>query len=82
VEFQSSIDALDLLDWPAISATDFRDTEVKEHKQAEFLLYERFPFDLVDRIGVQSVSVRNQATEAIKEARHKPTVDVIPDWYF
>lgn len=51
-EFRSQLDELDQLDWPAIAARDFRMPEVKERKQAEFLLSERFPFDLVERIGV------------------------------
>ena len=40
------------LDWDAIASTDFRDPNVKERKQAEFLVYGFFPFDLVERIGV------------------------------
>ena len=81
-EFRSRIDDLDQLDWTAIVARDFRAAEVKEHKQAEFLLYERFPFDLVARIGVRAAAIRIRTAEAIKDACYRPTIEVKPDWYF
>ena len=73
---------LEQLDWPAIAARDFRDQEAKERKQAEFLLHERFPFDLLERIGVASRSVQEQASTAIAGARHQPGIEVRQDWYF
>ena len=81
-EFRSQMDGLSQLDWSAISARDFRTAEVKEHKQAEFLVYDRFPFDLVERIGVQSAAIRTRTAEAIGAARHRPAIEVRPDWYF
>jgi hypothetical protein len=81
-EFRSRLLELDELDWGAIAATDFRPAEVKERKQAEFLLHERFPFDLVERIGVRSDRIRARAVAAIAGTRYRPTFDVRPDWYF
>ncbi len=81
-EFRSGTDELDQLDWTEIAARDFRATQVKERKQAEFLLYERFPFDLVSRIGVRSAGVQGRATVAITGADHRPPIEVRPDWYF
>jgi O-acetyl-ADP-ribose deacetylase (regulator of RNase III) len=37
---------------------------MKDDKQAEFLVYGRFPFDLVDRIGVRSARVQRMAEAA------------------
>ncbi len=81
-EFRFRANELDQLDWAAIAATDFRAAEIKEGKQAEFLLYGRFPFDLVERIGVQSAAIRERAVEAISDGRHRPAIGVLPDWYF
>jgi len=81
-EFRSRTNELHQLDWPAIAASDFRTAEVKEHKQAEFLLYKQFPFDLVDRIGVQSNTVQAKATAAVAGAHHRPAIEVRRDWYF
>jgi hypothetical protein len=81
-EFRSRVDDLGELDWSAIAATDFRQADVKEGKQAEFLVYGRFPIQLVERIGVQSVAIRSRATQALSRAKHRPPVAILPEWYF
>jgi hypothetical protein len=55
---------------------------VKVRNQAEFLIYEQFPFDFTERIAVQSSEVKARAAAAIARADHRPTVDVLPAWYF
>lgn len=81
-EFRSRLDELDQLDWEAIAATDFRPAEVKERKQAEFLLHGRFPFELVERIGVRSADIQARAATALAGARHRPPIEVRQEWYF
>lgn len=81
-EFRSTVADLDQLDWGAIAATDFRHPDTKERKQAEFLLYKRFPFELVERIGVRSATIQAQASAALAGANHAPRVEVRPEWYF
>ena len=51
VQFRATAESLSELNWEAIGATDFRRPEIKESKQAEFLLFGSFPFELVERIG-------------------------------
>ena len=81
-EFRATLDDLDDLDWEAIRATDFRRPEIKEGKQAEFLLFESFPFSLVERIGVYSEAIHAQVEAAIANSGHRPVVEVRRDWYF
>ncbi len=81
-EFRSREDQLAELDWPSIAANDFRAAAVKEHKQAEFLLHESFPLDLVERIGVQSETMRARTAAAVVQGRHRPPIEVRPEWYF
>jgi hypothetical protein len=81
-EFRSAVADLAELDWPAIASPDFSRREVKERKQAEFLLPERLPLDLVERIGVVSPAVRVQVTRAISGASRKPVIEVRREWYF
>ncbi len=81
-EFRARPDELDQLRWEAIEARDFRAQDVREGKQAEFLVHERFPFDLVERIGVFSPGVRVQAVQAIADAHHRPSVELTREWYF
>lgn len=81
-EFRSGEEALGQLDWDAIAATDFRSADVKERKQAEFLIYQEFPFQLVERIGVRSAATQRKAIEGIEGADHRPVVEVLSAWYF
>ncbi len=81
-EFRSRVDELDQLDWRAIAATDFRPAEVKESKQAEFLLHGRFPSELVERIGVLSADMQTRAATAFPDTRRRPAIEVRREWYF
>jgi hypothetical protein len=81
-EFRSRVEELDHLDWSAIAATDFRAPQIKEGKQAEFLIHDTFPFELVDRIGTRSAAIRTRASAAVASAAHRPAIEVHPEWYF
>lgn len=81
-QFRSEIGELHEVDWPAVAATDFRSAEVKEGKQAEFLVHESFPWELVERIGVMSQGVGQQVVNAMRSAAHRPTVEIIRGWYY
>jgi hypothetical protein len=80
--FRTGRASLGELHWPSIVAKDFRDPDVKEHKQAEFLVHEGFPFHLVRRIGAHSQVVRDRALAALAEGEWRPPVVVLPAWYY
>lgn len=73
---------LNKINWPAVANTDFRDALVKEGKQAEFLLYESFPWPLVEAIGVRNEAIRVKVQSALRAASHRPPVTVEPTWYY
>lgn len=81
-EFRSRIEELGELDWEAIEATDFSNSDVKERKQAEFLVHGKFPFRFVERIGVLSSEIRSRAVEDLATSGHKPVVDILEEWYY
>jgi ssDNA thymidine ADP-ribosyltransferase, DarT len=81
-EFRNRLDQLSEVDWEAVAARDFRDRQVKEGKQAEFLVRDHFPWHLVRRIGVASASIRHRVVHAISGSAHQPVVEVRPDWYY
>ncbi len=81
-QFCKNLSELDRLDWPAIVAADFRPSDVKEGKQAEFLLRGGFPWKLVDRIGIYSPEIAPRAYAALDAADHRPIIEVRSDWYF
>jgi len=81
-QFRSRGDQLDEVNWPAVAATDFRGADVKEGKQAEFLVHQQFPWRLVRRIGVSAPGVAQQVANAISGVDHRPVVEIRRDWYF
>jgi hypothetical protein len=81
-EFRSRIDQLAELDWGAIMATNFRSAEIKEGKQAEFLVEQFVPWHLVERIGVHSERLARQVYGHVAGAAHRPPIEVRREWYF
>ena len=66
----------------AVAATDFRPADVKEGKQAEFLVEHSFPWHLVERIGVHSQAIAQQVSNAMQGAAHRPPIEIRRDWYY
>lgn len=79
-EDRADLAQLGEIDWDAVQARDWRGR--KEGKQAEFLVEQSFPWDLVSRIGVGSQQVYGQVRAALQAAAHKPHVEIRPDWYY
>ena len=67
--------------WPAIEAVSWREAAIREYKQAEFLIYESFPWELVEKIGVCNRRIENQVTEKLGN-RVSPAVSIERDWYY
>lgn len=88
-QFRNSLDDLGHIDWDAVASTNFSNdsytpsgNQVKEGKQAEFLLHDAFPWSLVQRIGVASQTTAIKARAALANTAHQPNVSVQPSWYF
>jgi hypothetical protein len=88
-QFRNNLNDLHHVDWDAVASNNFSagsytpsGNQVKEGKQAEFLLHNDFPWSLVQRIGVASQAIAVQAQAAIASAAHKPQISVQPSWYF
>ena len=74
------------INWDAVGAMwwsgrGIPDT-VKEGKQAEFLVEECFPWELVDRIGVYSNAIANRVDQALTGVSHRPIIETKRDWYY
>jgi hypothetical protein len=71
-------DAVQTNKWsgPGISAL------IKEGKQAEFLLEGLFPWHLIERIGVFGQGTAQQVANVIRQAAHRPRVEIRRDWYY
>ena len=68
------------IDWGAVQASNWRDC--KERKQAEFLLEQRFPWELVERIGVFTAEIHERVVEAMRGEEHRPRVEIRREWYY
>jgi hypothetical protein len=80
--FRRTTEELDEVNWRAVEATDWRAQEVREGKQAEFLVHGSFPWTLVNRIGVLSMGIRTRVIAAMEGLQHQPRVEILPDWYY
>ena len=81
-EFRDDQRQLHEVNWEAVRATDFRSREIKEGKQAEFLVRGFFPWALIRRIGVHSAVIHRRVLRALTGAPQRPPVEVLPDWYY
>jgi ssDNA thymidine ADP-ribosyltransferase, DarT len=70
------------LNWTAIASTDFRDPQVKEGKQAEFLMMDTFPWTLIESVGVINSRMEGEVQAILATVQHQPTIAVKPTWYF
>lgn len=79
--FYNDANEFNKVDWTAVAATDWRDTKIREGKQAEFLIYESFPWELVEKIGVHNNIVRQNVIEKLTK-ENQSLVSVEPSWYY
>jgi hypothetical protein len=82
VQVRDRLDELEEINWEAVAATDFRSPDVKEGKQAEFLIHGSFAWELVRRIGVYSAQVKAQVEGALDATTHRPPVEILRHWYY
>lgn len=79
-EDRSDLRKLSEIDWSAVQASDWK--SCKEGKQAEFLIEQRFPWELVGRIGVRNALMQQRVTDLLQNCSHRPGVDVQTAWYY
>ena len=81
-ESRCNLDELNEINWEAVQASKWSDPLIKEGKQAEFLVERRFPWRLIERIGVFSRGVAQQVANVLREVAHRPDVQIKRDWYY
>lgn len=81
-ESYNSLEKLDKINWNAVWAEQWNEPDIKEGKQAEFLLEAFCPWELIKRIAVYSESLRSQVEEILASTAHKPSIEVSPGFYY
>ena len=76
----SDLRHLDQIDWSAIYATYWSD--VRDEKQAEFLVERFFPWGLISRIGCSSRATERLVSAAVMASDERPAVQVMRAWYY
>lgn len=79
-ENYSDLACLDKFNWEAVEAKDWR--QCKERKQAEFLIEESFPLELITRMGGRQKTVLEQVNRALLGANQSLFLHVTPDWHY
>ena len=82
VGFYHDLSALGQLNWGAIGANLWGEPTVKEGKQAEFLLYESFPWELIERVGVCDNRAADDVRRVLADTEHRPGTAVERGWYY
>lgn len=85
-EDRSALAQLAEINWDAVNASKWSgsrvSSQVKEGKQAEFLVEERFPWELVERVGVSSPEQAQSLTDNLGSCGHRPRIEIRRDWYY
>ena len=66
--------------WDVMRLTYWQD--VREERQAEFLVHRFLPWTAIAGIGVMSPMAAARVEEALSDAAHRPGVVVRPTWYY
>ena len=77
----ASLEELDHVNWDAVEERD-NWSRLKDEKQAEWLIEERFPWELVERVGCRSAAIARRVATALGGERRRPSVLIRRDWYY
>lgn len=84
--FYDDFDDFDKIDWDVLNSTFWNDTDEypdrKRKRQAEFLVHQFFPWELVQRIGVYGAPAAGLVGDILGAAMHQPEVIAERRWYY
>jgi ssDNA thymidine ADP-ribosyltransferase, DarT len=82
-DFYDDLDALERLDWEVMESKYWYDTDEdpnrKFRRQAEFLVHDAFPWELIQEIGVINQSVQTQVRQILQQVHDFTPVNVYAD---
>lgn len=84
--FFDDLNYLDNIDWDVMEARYWRDTnednDRKRRRQAEFLVRNFLPWELITEIGVMNSTIKANTENILQNFTHKPSVIVQKSWYY
>jgi hypothetical protein len=76
----SDLRELKRIDWETVQSDYWNDR--REAKQAEFLIENKFPWELIEEIGVFSFDYHRTVVQMLKSKIDKPPVRIHRSWYY
>jgi ssDNA thymidine ADP-ribosyltransferase, DarT len=85
--FYDDLDSLSsAIDWPLMRSNFWADTpedgDRKRRRQAEFLVNDFCPWEIISEIGVQNSQIQQQVEEMLSNSNHSTPVKVYAGWYY
>jgi hypothetical protein len=56
--------------------------EIKERRQAEFLVHDHFPWSSIEGVGVHDQQAAARVAAILTATSHRPPVAIKPAWYY
>jgi len=85
-KFYKKLDDMKCLDWEIMKERYWRNTDDdgdrKRRRQAEFLIYQTVPIDLIERIVVMNQGIARLINALLVKYQEKIPVEVRRDWYY
>lgn len=85
-KFFTNLADLKKVDWKIMAARYWHDTDTdgdrKRRREAEFLVQNQLPWNLIQNIGVYDKNIEARVTQILETIEHKPDVTVERGWYY
>lgn len=82
-DYYNDLADLDKIPWNVVNARYWNDfPDGRRLRQSEFLVYEKFDWNLVETIGVYNSDMINKVKTLIDSLPHKPSVEIKRNWFF
>lgn len=81
-EDRNQLEKLHEINWSAVNATQWSAADIKEGKQAEFLVERSVPWQLVERVGVIDAKVGAVVWRLVAATGHRPSLTIERGWYY
>jgi hypothetical protein len=82
-QYYDNAEHLDRIDWQVMPLIMWGgNNEIKEKRQAEFLVHDCCPWSCIERIGVQDHEVAAAVSKILESSKQRVAVAVEPGWYY
>lgn len=85
-DFFADLEELENVDWDLMKEVYWHDTpddgDRKRRRQAEFLVHDFVPWELIEVIGVINREIAAKVSSLLQNQEHRPSVLVRPQWYY